>query len=329
MTQRQRRRFLLASSALLAAPFVRAQGSALPLVGYLSMGNSDANSHLAAAFRRGIGEAGYVDGKNVTIEFLWADGQADRVPGFAADLVRRRAAVIVATGGPSTWVPVKAATATIPIAFTGGSDPVRLGLVASLGRPGGNATGITSNSMELTAKRLQLLRELVPTAALISVLFNLQNESYAKEAAKELQAGVRAGGPELHVVNARSEHDFDAAFAQIVKKRAGALLVSPEPFFTARRKQRVALAAKHAIPTCYAFPEFVDVGGLMSYGIDLPEASRQAGAYAGRILKGTKPADLPVLQPTAYELAVNAKTAKALGIQIPQSILVRAGRVVE
>ena len=329
MTQRQRRAFLLASSALLAAPFVRAQGSALPLVGYLSIGNSDANSHLAAAFRRGIGEAGYVDGKNVAIEFLWADGQVDRVPGFAADLVRRRAAVIVATGGPSTWVPVKAATATIPIVFTGGGDPVKLGLVASLGRPGGNATGITSNSLELTVKRLQLLRELVPTATLISVLFNFQNETYAKEAVRELQAGARAGGSELHIVNARSEHDFDAAFAQIVQKRAGALLVSPEPFFTARRNQLVALAAKHAIPTSYAFPEFVDAGGLISYGVNLPGVNRQAGAYAGMILRGTKPADLPVQQPTAYELAVNAKTAKVLGLKIPQSILVRADRVVE
>ena len=329
MTQAQRRRFLLASSALLAAPFARSQGSAIPLVGYLSNGSEAAFPHLAAAFRRGLAETGYVDGKNVAIEFLWADGQADRVRSFAADLVRRGAAVIVATGGSPTWVPVRAATSTIPIVFSGGSDPVKLGLVASLGRPGGNATGVTSNSVELSAKRLQLLRELVPEATVITVLVNVAKDPAEDEQAKGLLAAARVIGQQVHVVNARSERDFPAAFANIVRKPAGALLVDPASFFLGKRAQLVALAAKHAIPACYAFPEYVDAGGLMSYG-DVPaERSRLTGVYAGRILKGEKPADLPVLQPTTFELALNAKTAKALGIKIPQALLLRANRVIE
>ena len=329
MTRAQRRRFLLASSALLAAPFARAQRVALPLVGYLSNGSEAAFPHLAAAFRRGLAETGYVEGKNVAIEFLWADGQADRIPGFAADLVRRHAAVIVATGGSPTWVPAKAATSTIPIVFSGGSDPVKLGMVASLGRPGGNATGVTSNSVELSAKRLQLLRELIPAASVISVLVNVTKDLDADEQVKELQATADAIGQQIQIVNARSERDFDAAFAKIVRKPAGALLVGPASFLLGRRAQLVKLAAKHAIPACYPFPEYVDAGGLMSYG-DIPaERSRLTGVYTGRILKGEKPADLPVLQPTAFELAFNAKTAKALGIKIPQALLLRANRVVE
>ena len=329
MTQADRRRFLLASSALLAAPFARAQGTALPLVGYLSNGSEAALPHLAAAFRRGLAETGYIDGKNVVIEFLWADGREDRIPAFAADLVRRHAAVIVATGGSPTWVPARAATSTIPIVFSGGSDPVKFGLVASLGRPGGNATGVTSNSVELAAKRLQLLRELVPAATVISVLVNVTKDLDTDEQVKELQATARAIGQQIQIVNARSERDFDAAFAKIVRKPAGALLVAPASFFLGKRAQLVKLAAKHAIPACYAFPEYVDAGGLMSYG-DVPaERSRLTGVYAGRILKGEKPADLPVLQPTAFELALNAKTANALGIKIPQALLLRASRVVE
>jgi putative ABC transport system substrate-binding protein len=301
----------------------------LPVIGYLSNGTPSSSSHLVAALRRGLSEAGYIEGKNVEIEYRFADGKSALLPGFAADLVRRQVAVIVAAGGAPTWVSAKAATATIPIVFQGGNDPVKFGLVASLGRPGGNATGVTTNSVGLSAKRLQLLRELVPAANLISVLGNSTSDGFAEESVKEILAAGLASGQELQIVNVRSERDFDAAFAEIRKKRAGALLVSASAFLTGRRAQLVALAAKYAIPACYAFPEFVDAGGLMSYGVDLSEAHRQVGVYAGRILKGTKPADLPVLQPTAFELALNLKTAKALGITIPQSVLVRADRVIE
>ena len=324
MTQACRRRFLLASSALLAAPLLRAQTSAMPVIGYLSNGSAGPSSRVVEAFRRGLGEAGYVEGKNVVIEYRWADGRFDQIPRFAADLVNRQVAVIVATGGAVTWVPAKVASTTIPIVFSGGTDPVKLGLVASLGRPGGNATGVTSNSVELSAKRLQLLRALVPTATLISVLVN---DPY--EPVDEFQATARAIGQQVLIVNARSERDFDAAFAEIVRKRAGALLVGPSAFLLTQRAQLVALTTKHAIPACYPFPDYVDAGGLMSYGDNPAERSRLVGVYAGRILKGAKPADLPVLQPTEYELALNLRTAKTLGIKIPQSILVRANRVIE
>ena len=324
-----RRQFLIGAGALLAMPLARAQAPALPVIGYLSNGSAASSTHLVAAFRRGLSEAGYVDGKNVVIEYRWADGRVDQLPGFAADLVRLQVSAIVATGGASSWVPAKAATATIPIVFTGGSDPVKRGLVVSLGRPGGNATGISTNSSELMAKRLQLLRELVPAATLISVLVNTVGNPSVNETVKEIQAAARAGGQDIHIVNAPGERDFDAAFAEIVQKRAGALLVSPAPFFVSRRTRLVELAAKYAIPASYAFPEFVVAGGLMSYGVNLSEVSRQAGVYTGRILNGTKPADLPVLQPTTFELVLNSKTAKALGLKVPQSLLLRADRVIE
>lgn len=329
MSRVQRRQFLIAAGAFLAVPRAHAQTSALPVIGFLSNGSPGASSHIIAALRSGLNEAGYIDGKNVMIEFRYAEGRADQFPGFAADFVRRKVALIVATGGTVTWLPAKAATATIPIVFTGGSDPVKLGLVASLGRPGGNATGVTTHSAELSKKRLQLLRELVPAASVISVLFNIANDPNANEQVKDLQATARAIGQRIEIVNARSERDFDAAFAEIVRKRAGALLVDPSGFLLSRRTQLVALAAKHSIPACYAFPEYVDAGGLMSYGVNLADVHRQAGVYAGRILKGAKPADLPVLQPTAFELAINAKSARALGLAIPQSILLRADRVIE
>jgi putative ABC transport system substrate-binding protein len=329
VSQYRRRQFLIAAGTFLVVPRARAQALALPVIGYLSNGSPGPSLHFAAAFRRGLSEEGYVDGKNVVIEYRWAEGRADQLPGFAADLVSRKVAVIVATGGGVTWLPAKTATATIPIVFSGGSDPVKLGLVASLGRPGGNATGVTTNSRELSAKRLQLLRELVPAATVISVLFNIIDDPNADEQVKELQATARAIGEQIQIVNARSERDFDAAFAEIVRKRRAVLFVSASAFLLSRRAQLVALAAKHALPACYAFPEYVDAGGLMSYGVNLAEVHRQAGVYAGRILKGTKPGDLPVLQPTTFELVLNSKTAKALGIKIPQSIQVRVDRVVE
>ena len=329
MNQNRRRRFLLAAGTFLALPLARAQAPAMPVIGYLSNGSPGPSSHGIAAFRRGLSEAGYVDGKNVVIEYRWAEGHVDRLPGFVADFVNRKVAVIVATGGAPTWVPAKAANATIPLVFSGGSDPIKLGLVASLGRPGGNATGVTSNSVELSAKRLQLLRELVPAATVIAVLDNFAGNPEANEQMKELQASAHAIGQQIHIVNARSERDFDAAFAEIVRKRAGALLVGPASILLSQRAPLVALAAKHAIPACYPFTDYVDAGGLISYGDDPVERSRLVGVYAGRILKGAKPADLPVLQPTKFELAFNSKTAKTLGIKIPQSILVGADRVVE
>ncbi len=332
MGQVRRRKFLLATGALLAAPLARAQALASPVIGYLSNGSSDSSAHLVAAFRRGLSAEGYVEGKNVAIEYRWADGRVDQLPGFAADFVRSQVTVIIATGGSAAWLAAKGATATIPTVFSGGSDPVKLGLVSSLGRPGGNATGITTNSGSLTTKRLQLLSELVPAASLISILVSIVADPYAAEAVKEIQAAARVLGQEIRIVNARGERGergVEAAFSEIVKMRAGALLVSSSAFFNSRRAQLVALAAKHGIPASYAFPEFVDAGGLMSYGINLSEVSRQLGIYAGRILKGTKPADLPVLQPTVFELALNSKTAKALGVKIPQSLLARADRVVE
>lgn len=328
----RRRQLLIAAGALIAAPLAGRSQPALPVVGYLSNGSSDSSAHLVAAFRRGLSEEGYVEGKNVAIEYRWAYGRADVLPGFAADFVRSQVTVIIATGGSTTWLPAKGATATIPIVFSGGSDPVKLGLVSSLGRPGGNATGITTSSVGLTTKRLQLLSELVPAAGLISVLVSIVADPYAAESVKEIQAAARAFGQEIRIVNARGERGergVDAAFAEIVKMRSGALLVSSSAFLNSRRAQLVALAAKHGIPASYAFPEFVDAGGLMSYGVNLSEVSRQVGVYAGRILKGTKPADLPVLRPTVFELALNSKTAKALGVKIPQSLLVRADRVIE
>lgn len=326
MSRVQRRQILIAAGSFLAVPFVRAQAPALPVIGYLSNGSPGPLSHLVAAFRRGLSEAGYVEGKNVVIEYRWAEGQDDRLPGFAADLVGRRVDVIAATGGSSPAVAAKTASATIPIVFTGGSDPVKLGLVASLSRPGGNATGAINISTELTAKRLQLLRELVPSATVIAVLFKPPNTA---QQLRQIEEAARASGQQIHVVNARSDRDFATVFAAITQKRAGALFVGADPFFMSWRAQLTALAAKHAIPAIYPFPEFVDAGGLMSYGVNLLEIYRQAGVYAGRILKGAKPADLPVLQPTAFELALNLKTAKALGITIPPSIFARADRLIE
>ena len=324
-----RRDTVIALLALGAAPLARAQVSTMPVIGYLSNGSPGPSAHLIAVFRRGLGEVGYVEGKNVVIEFRWAEGHVDRLPGYVADFVNRKVAVIVATGGTPTWGPAKAANATIPLVFSGGSDPVKFGLVASLGHPGGNATGVTSNSVELSAKRLQLLRELVPAATVIAVLVNSAGNPEANEQVKELRASAHAIGQQIHIVNARSERDFDAAFADIVRKRAGALLVGPASFLLSQRTPLVALAAKHAIPACYPFPDYVDAGGLMSYGDNPAERSRLVGVYAGRILKGVKPADLPVLQPTTYELVLNAKAAKMLGIKLPQSLLLRADRVVE
>lgn len=325
----KRRDVLLALAALGLVPTARAQALPLPVIGYLSNSSAGSSSHLLASLRQGLNQAGYVDGRSVSIEYRFSDGKTEELPRFVADFVKRRVSVIVATGGATTWRPAKAGAGPIPIVFIGGGDPVKFGLVSNLGRPGGNATGVTTNSSGLALKRLQLLRELVPSASTVSLLVNSQADPNADDFVKELQAVAHASELKMQVVNVRSERDFDAAFATIGRNRHGALLVSSSPFLLGHRAQLVALAAKHSIPASYAFPEFVDAGGLMSYGVNLLETYRNAGVYAGRILKGTKPADLPVLQPTVFELAINRKTAKAVGIKIPQSLLVRADRVVE
>jgi putative ABC transport system substrate-binding protein len=295
----------------------------MPVIGYLANASPAGFASFVAAFRRGLGEMGYVEGRNVVIEYRWAEGQHDRLPGFAADLVRRRVAVIMATGGGAPAIAAKAATATIPIVFTGGADPVRLGLVASLGRPGGNATGVVNISSTLTTKRLELLRELVPTAAMIAVLFNPASPD-AEGQVSQIQEAARTIGQPIHLVTASNERDFDAAFRDAVQKHAGALFETGDPLFTSRRAELVTLAARHAIPASYSFRDLVVAGGLMSYGANLPDVHRQAGVYVGRILKGAKPADLPVLQPTKFDLVINARPAKALGIAIPPKLLISA-----
>jgi putative ABC transport system substrate-binding protein len=311
----------LLSCAALTRPFAAfAQQPATPVIGYLSGGSPAGFAQLLAAFRQGLSEAGFVESQNVALEYRWSEGQDDRLPEFAADLVRRRVSIIVSTGGSSPATAAKAATATIPIVFTGGNDPVKLGLVKSLGRPGGNATGVLNISSELTGKRLQLLHELVPAAVTIAALFNPANEALVTE----IQEAARTMGLRMLVERVNSESDLDAAFANVVRMGAGALFVGADPLFTSRRAQVVALAARHAIPASYSFREFVVAGGLMSYGANLADVHRQAGVYAGRILKGAKPAELPVMQPTKFDLVINSKTAKALRIVVPPRLLVTA-----
>jgi len=317
------------AGGLFAVPLAaRAQQPATPVIGYLNGASAAEFPHLLAGFRKGLSETGYTEGRNVTVEYRYAEGRYDRLPALAADLVNRRVSAIVATAGTPTIRAAKAATSTIPIVFVIGGDPVMFGIVATLSRPGGNITGITLLDSEVTAKRLGLLLELVPAATVIGGLTN-PNNPISEPQVKELQAVARTHGRQLLVLEASTESDFAAAFAAIDRQHVDALLVAGDPFFDDRRRQLVSLAALHKVPASYIRREFVAEGGLLSYGPDVPDAFRQAGIYAGRILKGEKPAELPVMQPTKFEMAINLKTAKALGLAIPQSVLLGADEVIE
>ena len=327
MAQVRRRKFLLATGAFLAAPLAQGQQPAMPVIGFLNGASYDLSKHLVRAFHQGLSETGYVEGRNVAIEYRSADGQYDRLPALAADLVRRKVSVIAATGTP-TGLPAKAATTTIPIVFVTGSDPVEQGLVASLNRPGGNLTGATTLAVELGQKRLELLHELVPTATLIGVLVNPTGPNL-DAVLRDLRAAARTVGLPIHVLHASTERDFDTVFATLVQLRAGALVIGTDTFFNSQSGKLAALTVRHAMPAIYQYREFAAGGGLMSYAGSITDAYRVAGVYTGRILKGEKPSDLPVQQSTKAELFINLKTAKALGLKIPQSILIRADEVIQ
>jgi putative ABC transport system substrate-binding protein len=307
---------------------LRAQHNAMAVIGYLGSGSPGTSAPFVAALHHGLGESGYVEGQNVAIEYRYAEGQHARLPALAADLVGRKVDLIVATGGTAPRA-AKAASPTTPIVFAIGGDPVAAGLVASFHRPGGNVTGVSWLGGELTSKRLELASELVPQARAIALLVNPNSPQQTERVVHDMQDAARAKGVQLLVLNARSESEIDAAFASLVQGQAGALVVTAEPFINSRRQQIVALAASHAVPAIYGIREYVTAGGLISYGASLSAAYRQTGIYAGRILKGEKPADLPVQQSTIFELVVNLHTAKALGLTIPPSILGRADEVIE
>ena len=325
-----KRRLLLdaaAAVALVGPLFSRAQRPAMPVIGYLSGIAADEAPDRLAGFRRGLFEAGYGEGKNVAIEYRWAQGDYDRLPALAAELVRHPVSVLVATGGPRAVLAAKGATALIPIVFTLGGDSVKLGLVRSLGRPGGNVTGVSFLMAQLTAKRFELLRELVPKARLVGLLVNPNTPSTDDQVSSTQQAAA-ATGTRLQVVRAGSASEIDAAFASLAKLRPDAVLIGTDAFLGTRNQQLIALAQRHRLPAVYEGRPSVEAGGLISYGPNIGQAYAQAGAYVGRILAGIAPADLPVLQPTTFELTLNLKTAAALGLAIPQSVLVRADEVI-
>jgi putative ABC transport system substrate-binding protein len=324
----KRREFIALAGGAAAWPvFARAQQPMLPVVAYLSANSSSGDARPASAFVQGLGEAGYQDGKNVRIEYRWADGQYDRLPSMAADLVRDKVAVMAALGTPAVRA-AKAATTTIPIAFTTIADPVQIGFVASLSRPGGNATGATLLAVQIGPKLLEILLGVVPSATTIALLVNPTNPNSEMQLKNTEEAAGKLG-LQLHILRASEEHDFDRAFADLSELKASALIIGTDVYFNAESKRLAALTVRHAVPSIYALPEFATAGGLFSYGASRIDAWRQAGIYAGRILKGAKPAELPVVQPTKFELTINLKTAKALGLTVPNSLLAIADEVIE
>jgi len=324
----RRREFLRAIGAVASAPLAAwAKQPAMPVIGFLSSGTAAGLEYLTAAFRQGLGEAGYVEGRNVAIEYRWAEGQYDRLPVMAADLVRRRVSVVLAGTTPAALA-AKKATSTIPIVFIAGADPIAIGLVDSLSRPSSNVTGVSNYLSDLGAKRLELLRELVPNAAVIGALVNPSFPDTESQS-KDLKDAAHKLGQLVQIVNVNSEKDFDAAFATFTRLQAQVLIVTVDPMFNSRRDQLIALAARHKIPAIYFGREFVVSGGLMSYATNLADGYHQASIYVDRILKGTKPADLPVVQPTKFDLIINLKTAKVLDLTIPPSLLARADEVIE
>jgi putative tryptophan/tyrosine transport system substrate-binding protein len=324
-----RRQFISAigGSAFAWPLAVRAQQPPMPVIGWLNSTSSGGYADRVGAFQQGLAESGYVEGRNVTIEFRWADGANDRLPAMAADLVNRKVTVIAANGAAA--VAAKAATASIPIIFTSGDDPVRLGLVASLNRPGGNLTGVVSLDTELLPKRLQLLHELIPAATVIAALLNPANAARYENLTSELNAAAAAMGLQIKILRARTDSDFDGVFATLLQLRAAGLVIGTDAFFNSRTRELAALALRHAVPTIYQYRDFAAAGGLISYGGSGTDTYRQAGVYAGRILKGERPTDLPVQESTKVELFINTKTAKTLGITIPLSLLGRADEVIE
>jgi putative ABC transport system substrate-binding protein len=325
----RRRAFItLLGSAAVAWPLATRAQQPMSVIGFLSSRSPGESAGVVAAFRQGLREAGFAEGANLAIAFRWAEGRYDRLPGLAAELVDLRVALLFAAGGPPSAFAAKAATSTIPIVFSAASDPVEIGLVPNLNQPGGNITGMAVFNATLGAKRIELTKELMPAVGVIGYLLN-PSDPMSEIESKGVLAAARALGIEIRVLNASSEYELDTAFAAATKLRVGALVVSGEPFFDSQRDRIVALSTRHDVAAVYAWREYVLGGGLMSYGTDLPDSYRQAGIYAGRILKGEKPANLPVMQPTKFHLAVNLKTAKALGLDVPATLLARADEVIE
>jgi putative tryptophan/tyrosine transport system substrate-binding protein len=323
----RRREFInvLTGSAVAWPLAARAQHSTMPIVGFLNLASAKSYTRQASAFVKGLGEAGYVDGQNVRIEYRWADGQIDRLPGLAADLVRRQVDVIVATGTQGALA-AKGATATIPIIFEVGTDPIRVGLVSSLNRPGGNITGVTQLNVEVAPKRLELLHELLPNTTVMAFLVNPTDHAFENS---DMQAAARKLGVELHIVNATTEHDFEPAFANVAKLTAGALLIGSSAYFVAHQDRLAELSVRYAVPAVFENRQFVDAGGLMSYGGSFADSYRLTGVYTGRVLKGEKPGELPVQRGVKVELFINLKSAKALGLTVPNTLVARADEVIE
>jgi putative ABC transport system substrate-binding protein len=327
----KRREFitLLGSGAVAWPLTAHAQQPALPVIGFLHPTSPAAAARQMAGFYQGLKETGYVEGQNVAIEYRWAEGHSERLPALAADLVRRGVAMIVATGGFVAALAAKAATSTIPIVFNGGNDPVKFGLVASFNRPGGNITGVVSLDATLAGKQLELLRKLVPDASLVAVLTNPDNADRAESFARDLQEAAHSMGQQLLVLTARAQDELDAAFVTMAQQKAETLLVASDAFFFSQRNRLAALATQHRIPAIYIYRDYAAAGGLMSYGTSLPELYRQVGVYTGRILKGAKPTELPVIQSARFEFVINLKTARALGLTVPPTMLSLADEVIE